>query len=305
MIDLLIFLITITTVLVIRAGNPVYAVLALIGVFLEAMIFMIYIGVEFLALLLITVYIGAIAILFLFVVMLLNLRTVGLYDSVQYRFSINAYIVLIISYIYSTLMLFFTKGGVYANWDLQESIVVDTLYYKTNIHSIGDLLYNHCAYYIVIIGLLLLVAMISVVILVIELSKIKDAFKGDDGVPSMIIGDRSALDLYVYDRYPDNYYSILKRLEQDNLSWRNMQIFAKDSTFRNKKMDINWKKYPDLPASYKYESLIIPLYTPGNPHFLPWNRWIYDEFVRMDQEILDELLDDKIDLLKQKLENKS
>ena len=68
-------------ILVITAKNPVISVLFLISVFLNVAGYLVLIGVAYLALVYIIVYVGAIAILFLFVIMMLNLRLVELQDT--------------------------------------------------------------------------------------------------------------------------------------------------------------------------------------------------------------------------------
>jgi NADH-ubiquinone oxidoreductase chain 6 len=70
-----------STILVISAKNPVISVLFLISLFLNVAGYLVLIGVAYLGLVYIIVYVGAIAILFLFVVMMLNLRVVELLDT--------------------------------------------------------------------------------------------------------------------------------------------------------------------------------------------------------------------------------
>ena len=84
------FLITACALQVIFAKSPVHSVILLVIVFLQTAVFFLFLGAEFLAILLVTVYIGAIAILFLFVVMLLNVRIVEIYSSLQYHIPIGA-----------------------------------------------------------------------------------------------------------------------------------------------------------------------------------------------------------------------
>lgn len=62
---------------VILAKNPINSLFCLIGVFLNAILILLSIRVEFLSMIFLIVYIGAIAILFLFVIMLLNLRNLN------------------------------------------------------------------------------------------------------------------------------------------------------------------------------------------------------------------------------------
>ena len=85
-------LIILNSIAVIFLRKPVNAVLALVGVFFETAIIFITFGAEFLAMLLITVYIGAIAILFLFVVMMLDIRLVNLHGTTYYTYPLGAII---------------------------------------------------------------------------------------------------------------------------------------------------------------------------------------------------------------------
>ena len=64
-----------------KTKNPVYALLILIGIFLFSVIFLLAIQVQFLALIYLIVYIGAIAILFLFVLMMFNLKQIKIVNG--------------------------------------------------------------------------------------------------------------------------------------------------------------------------------------------------------------------------------
>lgn len=72
----------VSSLLVIFSANPVHSVLALIVVFCATSMLLLLLRVDFLALLLVVVYVGAIAVLFLFVVMMLNIKLVQLNESV-------------------------------------------------------------------------------------------------------------------------------------------------------------------------------------------------------------------------------
>jgi NADH-ubiquinone oxidoreductase chain 6 len=81
LLDALAFGAMLSAILVITAKNPVISVLFLISVFLNVAAYLVLLGVAYLGLVYIIVYVGAIAILFLFVVMMLNLRLVELLDT--------------------------------------------------------------------------------------------------------------------------------------------------------------------------------------------------------------------------------
>eukprot|EP01136_Pigoraptor_vietnamica_P004091 Opistho-1_new@34088 len=71
----------IAAILVISAANPVHSVLALIIVFVNGTLQFVSIGADYLALTLLVVYVGALSILFLFVVMMLNIRLTELTED--------------------------------------------------------------------------------------------------------------------------------------------------------------------------------------------------------------------------------
>jgi len=77
---------------VILANNTVQSILFLIIVFLVTTNIFILIGAEFLALFLLIIYVGAISVLFLFVIMMLNLRLVETYNTVWNYIPIGAFI---------------------------------------------------------------------------------------------------------------------------------------------------------------------------------------------------------------------
>jgi NADH-ubiquinone oxidoreductase chain 6 len=81
LLDLLTFTSVLSAVLVITASSPVISVLFLIAVFINIAGYLILLGINFIALAYIMVYIGAIAILFLFVIMMLNIRLVELTET--------------------------------------------------------------------------------------------------------------------------------------------------------------------------------------------------------------------------------
>jgi NADH-quinone oxidoreductase subunit J len=81
MIILFSLLIIIQSLLIIYLKDAVISVLFLINVFLVTSLLFLIIGAEFLSILLVIVYVGAVSVLFLFVIMLLNLRIVEIYNT--------------------------------------------------------------------------------------------------------------------------------------------------------------------------------------------------------------------------------
>lgn len=83
LLDILAFGAVLSGILVITAKNPVISVLFLISVFINVAGYLVLLGVAYLGLAYLIIYVGAIAILFLFVIMMLNLRLVELIDTGQ------------------------------------------------------------------------------------------------------------------------------------------------------------------------------------------------------------------------------
>lgn len=157
---LLCFFIILTSIFVIVSKNPVQAVLFLVLVFLQMAVLFFSLGAEFLGLLLITVYIGAIAILFLFVVMLLNLRVVELYGTLSYHLPIGSSLVLLFVFFFflSSNSFFSCFSSSYFIWD-------SFLFYENNLASFGEVFYNYYFDLFFLLTLLLLVAMIGVILI--------------------------------------------------------------------------------------------------------------------------------------------
>ena len=165
MLFLIYLLIIIAGLLVIFSKNTVQSVLYLILVFLLCSLLFIYLGADFIGLIILIVYIGAISVLFLFVVMMLNIRL--LEDS----FNIYIYIPIII---FISLIIIFQV--IYFFFNIFNIIEIDNLVYYVNwnfsnnvqISSIGELLFNKL--YILFIGaaILLFIAMIGAIILTMD-----------------------------------------------------------------------------------------------------------------------------------------
>ena len=151
-----------SAVMVISARNPVHSVLFLILCFFNASGLFILLGAEFLAMMLVVVYVGAVAVLFLFVVMMLDVDFVELRQGMANYLPIGGIIGLIVL---GELVL----AG--STWFLSpESIKIaapasDTL---TNTEALGQLLYTKYFYFFQMAGLILLVAMIGAIVLTLR-----------------------------------------------------------------------------------------------------------------------------------------
>src|ERR1700710_1085618 len=152
-----------SAVMVIAARNPVHSVLFLILSFFNAAGLFVLMGAEFLAMILIVVYVGAVAVLFLFVVMMLDIDFAELKrGSLQYL-PFGALIGLILV---AELVM---AGSV---WVLKPGLAAAkanaTPANLTNTEALGRILYTDYVYYFQIAGMVLLVAMIGAIVLTLR-----------------------------------------------------------------------------------------------------------------------------------------
>lgn len=160
-------LIITSSIIVISARNPIHSVLALISVVLNIVILLLLLEAEFLALTFVAVYLGAVTVLFLFIVMMLNIKAVDFSKEIIHSLPIGAFFGAILLYIlyvvsYSSIGvneisdIFFNKD--FFDW---KAIMINV----SNIDAFGALLYTHFAPYLLIVGIILLIAMIGAIIL--------------------------------------------------------------------------------------------------------------------------------------------
>lgn len=143
---------------VIISSNPVNSLLFLVGSFLFVGLLMIMSDAEFIGWLLLVVYVGAIAILFLFVVMMLNIKFIDLVENSTRYIPIG--LILGLVFIYELKNRFIVDS--FSN--LSDFSFLD-FYPKDNLLSLGSVLYTDYAYYFIIGSLILLVGMIGAIVL--------------------------------------------------------------------------------------------------------------------------------------------
>ncbi len=149
--------------MVISARNPVHAVLFLILAFFNAAGLFLLLGAEFLAMILVIVYVGAVAVLFLFVVMMLDVDFAELKQGVLQYLPIGALV---------GILLFIELVMVLGAWTIAPEIVqvVDSPMIAGigNTEAIGRLMYTKYVYLFQAAGLVLLVAMIGAIVLTLH-----------------------------------------------------------------------------------------------------------------------------------------
>ena len=146
----------------ILARNPVHSVMWLILAFFNAAGLMIIVGAEFIAMLLVIVYVGAVAVLFLFVVMMLNIDFAELRAGFVRNFPLGIAVALVLI---AELVL---GIGAYRAGALQLGIpdgAAAALPGRGNIDSIGAVLYGKYLFLFETAGLILLVAMVGAIVL--------------------------------------------------------------------------------------------------------------------------------------------
>jgi len=167
-----------SAVMVIAAKNPVHSVLFLILAFFNAAGLFVLLGAEFLAMILVVVYVGAVAVLFLFVVMMLDIDFAELKrGALQYLpFGVLVGLILVAELVMA--------GSV---WVLKPAVSAAkaqaTPAGVSNTVALGHILYTDYVYYFQIAGLVLLVAMIGAIVLTL---------RARPGVRRQVIADQNA-----------------------------------------------------------------------------------------------------------------
>ena len=149
-------------VMVISSKNPVHSVLFLILAFFNSAGLFVLLGAEFLAMILVVVYVGAVAVLFMFVVMMLDINIAELKHGFLQYLPLGGVVGLIL-----LLELILSLGGFIISSQSQSSIAAPrpNANEVTNTEAIGNLIYTNYIYFFQAAGLILLVAMIGAIVL--------------------------------------------------------------------------------------------------------------------------------------------
>ena len=152
-------------VMVISARNPVHSVLYLILTFVNAAGLFLLTGAEFLAMILLIVYVGAVAVLFLFVVMMLDVDFAELKQGALQYAPVGALVGLILA-----AELIVVIGGTVFSPQLADTVAqrMPDNAVRSNTAALGDILYTEYLYYFQVAGLILLVAMIGAIVLTLR-----------------------------------------------------------------------------------------------------------------------------------------
>ena len=152
-----------SALMVVSSRNPVHSVLYLIFAFFNAAGLFVLMGAEFLAMILVVVYVGAVAVLFLFVVMMLDIDFADLKKGALQYLPFGALIGLALL---SELVI---VGSVWAFAPAATAARASaTPVGMSNTEALGHILYTDYVYYFQIAGLVLLVAMIGAIVLTLR-----------------------------------------------------------------------------------------------------------------------------------------
>ena len=164
-------------IMVIQSRNPVHSVLFLILVFFNSAGLLILLGLDFFAMVFLVVYVGAIAVLFLFVVMMLNIKLAEISEKKLRYLPIGGFLGLLflgemVLIVNNDLIPWLgsaelwtsmpqTNPGPWTSWaQLLEAV--------TPLESVGSLLYTYYFYFFIIASLILLVAMLGAIVLTLH-----------------------------------------------------------------------------------------------------------------------------------------
>ncbi len=180
----------IAAIVVISTHNPVHSVLFLILVFFNVAGLFVLLGAEFLAMILIVVYVGAVAVLFMFVVMMLDVSIAETRDGFLHYLPLG----LLVGFI-----LVIELGVIAGGWNfapnVEQNFIAQSIGSSvTNTEAMGNVIYTHYIFYFQTAGFILLVAMIGAIVL---------THRTRDGVRKQNVGDQLA-------RNPSNTIEVKK-----------------------------------------------------------------------------------------------
>ncbi len=152
-----------SAIMVIAARNPVHSVLFLVLAFVSAAGLFVLLGAEFLAMILVIVYVGAVAVLFLFVVMMLDV------DFAELRQGFLNY--LPVGFLVGAILLaelLFVVGAWFIRPGVPRAITAPIASNISNTQALGLVLYTRYVYFFEAAGVILLVAMIGAIVMTLQ-----------------------------------------------------------------------------------------------------------------------------------------
>ena len=182
-------------ILVITSKNPIVSVLFLITLFLSIACYLITLGLDFIGLSYLLVYVGAVSILFLFILMLINVRVSELLSDTSNSIPIAAVITVSFIYVMSNILpynisilnhnLIYNLVSDIFNDNYKDANIKENIYFvstaswdsnlaeHSHITSIGNVLYTNYSLWLIITSIILLLAMIGAIVITIKPKPLK------------------------------------------------------------------------------------------------------------------------------------
>ena len=187
--DIISLIAILCAIFVIISKNPIVSVLFLIGLFANISIYLIILGLSFIGLSYLIVYIGAVSILFLFILMLINIRISELLSETNNDIPLAILTLMLFFYIvggilpinsldqktYSKIVDIFEIYNIQPNFSTYENIVYissktwDNLLVEiSHISAIGNIIYTNYAIWLIIVSVILLLAMVGSIVITVK-----------------------------------------------------------------------------------------------------------------------------------------
>lgn len=167
--DFFIILSLFAGIFTIISKNPIVSVLFLIMLFSCISCYLIFLGIKFIGLSYLLVYVGAVSILFLFILMLINIRVSELVSNTNNNIPLAILAILAIFIPYNNLStgtkaIFYPVNIFYVSSNNWDSNLVDI----TDITSIGNVMYTNYSIWLLITSIILLLAMVGSIVITIK-----------------------------------------------------------------------------------------------------------------------------------------
>ena len=169
--DVIIILSILSGIFIIISKNPIVSVLYLIMLFSCISGYLIFLGINFIGLSYLLVYVGAVSILFLFILMLINIRVSELISNTNNNIPLAILVILALFIPYNSLSPY-TKTNL--NYDITSIFFVSSNNWDNNIvdiidiTSIGNVMYTNYSIWLIITSIILLLAMVGSIIITIK-----------------------------------------------------------------------------------------------------------------------------------------
>ena len=169
----LVFIIIFNSLMIIFSSNPIHSIFYLILVFIGSTVLLLLLGVEFIGMLFLIIYIGAITVLFLFVIMMLNVKIIEFNEKFVMYLPISVFLGLIF-----LIEIFYLIKHNLVTWEFSYGLYDSELYWQeemfniitvlNNVQQLAVILYSKFGYLFILSGIILLIAMLGAIVLTLN-----------------------------------------------------------------------------------------------------------------------------------------